>query len=251
MKSKTRKIIYWILGAIVVFFIGKIAFQIFKALNQDAPFSKTTLTEYKNLFPPKAIPDLANTWNYNSKVRNQFSLFDYGRKKKYCILVYNIPVVDGFSFNRIITEKRDHPITGTGGYIVINENYTEFNYKIGRPKKAKEIVLSYVNDNFKLVRSNDGIHLYYYFGSQFSFRLNQEKKPDIYGGVKNNQIKLPYNIAFIKKRKKVYLVILTVNNLSDSFGPNKLNKILNSEKNIGRISDIFFKEKAIAKGLDD
>lgn len=225
MKLRRKKYIYWMIAAIILLFAIRLIVKISSVLYEEKPYSKSTLNEYRNLFPVKARLKLSNVWNYNSTIRNQFSLFDYEKDKKYCILIYKIPVEMNFSLKNIYVQN-DNNLKGSGGYIVINENYTEFNYKIEGPNTANNIKLFYLNGIFKLINSNDSIVSYYYFGKRIALTLNDENKPDIYGGVKNNHINLPFNITFIRKKQKVYLIIMTVNNLESSFDPSELNNIL-------------------------
>lgn len=225
MKLTKRTIIYWILGILVLSFVIKSIIDLSLAMNQQIPVSESAVQEYLNLFPTKEKLLFTNVWNYNNSDRNQFSLFDYGSEKKYCLLVYKIPIDGGFTLDRITTNNFRKRKAYSGTYIAINENYTEFNYSSGRPAKADDINFSFLNGIFKLINSNDSMISYYYYGNQFAFILNGASKPDIYGGGKNNLDNLPFNITFIKKQQLMYLVIMTVNNSGDTLKSTELNNI--------------------------
>lgn len=226
MKIKRSKIIYLILGIIGLFLVIKLIIQITSAINQQQPVSNVELKEYRHLFPAKEMSQLSNVWNYNSSVRNQFSLFDYGKDQKYCLLIYKIPVQSAFSLRKVNTQMNNELNSNSGGYITINENYSEFNYKIGKPSEANNILLSYVGDSFKTIMSSDSLMVYYYLGNKIALNYNQENTSDLYGGAKNEQETLPFGIAFIQKNRNVYLIIMTVNNLGDSMPQNELSNLL-------------------------
>ncbi|HET8572894.1 MAG TPA: hypothetical protein VFL76_03390 [Edaphocola sp.] len=226
MQIKRSNIIYLILGIIGLFIVVKLIVQISSAINQQKPASQAAIEEYRHLFHGEEMSELSNAWNYNSSVRNQFSLFDYGKDQKYCLLIYKIPVQNDFSLANINTHMNNDLALHSGGYLTINENYTEFSYKIGKPPKAKSISLSYVGNSFKTMLSSDSIISYYYFGNKIAIKLNDENTFDLYGGAKNEQESIPFEIVFTKKDRKIYLIIMTVNNLGDSIPPGKLNSIL-------------------------
>lgn len=215
---KTKKIIYWIIGLVICFFVVKAIVQIIISFNESDFYSEDLKKEYMNLFSENNQDSLSVVWNYNSKVRNQISLFDYGNQKKYCITVYKIPIAKDFSLNEINIEKAHKETLSAGNiYTTINEGLLfELNYVSGSPPQAKSINFSYSGDSLEDIVENDSIKYYSLNAESFSIRYNKENVVDIFGKAEDFWNKrLALNVLFLKRNNSLYLLLMTVNHNTD------------------------------------
>lgn len=230
---KTRKIIYWIIGLLICFFFVKAIVQIIISFNESDFYSEDLKQEYMNLFSESDQDSLSVVWNYNSKVRNQISLFNYGSQKKYCITIYKIPVVKNFSLNEINLKKTRKEKLSTGNiYTTINEGMLfELNYASGSPPQATNIHFSYSGDSLKNIVENDSMKSYFMNMESFSIRYNKESIVDIFGKTEefwNKRIAL--NILFLKRNGSLYLLLMTANHNTDKLPYDLLYKLISNKK---------------------
>jgi|GEM_PF-1752150 len=226
---KIRKLVNWFIVLIVCFFVVKKIVQVIISFNEDDFYSESLINEYKNLFPKNEKDKLTVVWNYNSKVRNQISLFDYGSDKKYSITVYKIPMDFKFSLKQIKVEKSKEEKMSSGSiYNKINEGLLfEINYISGKPVEAKTIKFTYSGDTLRNIVENDSIKAYNLNFETFSIKYNNEKTVDIYGETSKFWNKsLAMNIIFLKRNDALYLLIMTINNNNDILPPDLLYNLI-------------------------
>jgi len=211
---KNKKLIIWAIAVVVGFFIIKTLIQVGQSFNEDDAPSETQKDEYIGLFPENVQPQLYNVWNYNSKMRNQFSIFEYGPDKKYNLLTYKMSTVDHFTLDSIYLSQK----TGIGGNAisaVIEQGITHFDYKVGRPEKARSIFIFYDGDSLQKTIESDSVIAYYLRFHKLAICYNQSSSIDILGEGDSYSI-LPVSFMFLKRNNAIYLIIATVNDYNDS-----------------------------------
>jgi len=227
--KKKKRLIFWGIGLILLFWIGKTIAKFVSAFNEDEGYSETQLQEYLNVFPENKRPVLSNVWNYNSKKRKQFSLFDYGHNRRYSLLMYKFPIISQFTLDSIHFPN-EGDIDTKGVYTQMNRSNLDFYYRAGQPEKAGNIFIVYKGDGLRRVIANDSMVAYYLKFRSLGFRYNKNEFVDIYGQSFDAITDLPLTFLFLKRDKAVYLLVSSVNNYKDSIPPDFLYKLVSPDE---------------------
>jgi hypothetical protein len=213
-----RRLLLWFFGIGIGLIIITIIIKLCIPLFESDLYSKSMEKEYLSLIPQDSFTVVGN---YNSKIRNQISIFDYGIQRNYRLFIYKIPIKNNFSLENIIGKKvKDNSINAWKAYTVIEKGILELNYKSGKPPKAKNILFSYNGNNLKLVAQNDSILSFSLNFKDFSISYNKNNVKDIYGETILNYP--PLNVLFLKHNKGLYLLLMTINEKGEELPPDML-----------------------------
>ena len=111
-------------------------------------------------------------------------------------------------------------------YDIDNKTDMEFFYKSGKPKKVKNIYFNLFGDSTRVLQKNDTVAYYYSKCTSFSLKFNLQDQNDIYGELKSdNSSEVPLEILFLKKDKRLFLLILSCKNANSDLNPNMLHDL--------------------------
>lgn len=182
--------------------------------------------EYLNLF--KKNEKLIFQITVKSKTRNLISQFQYD--KKYSINVYRLDILSNSNLNEIINESHlDDHITYHLTYNLLDpfDKY-EILYKSGVQGMASKIYLNLSGDQTQLILKNDSIAYYYSKLESFSIKYKLNDPQDFFGSIKdeNSTQRFPIEIMFIKRNGKLYLILMSPENLSERLIPGTLMSLI-------------------------
>jgi hypothetical protein len=143
-------------------------------------------------------------------------------QNQYYLEIYKIDSSFSSTLNRAIRDSYTNAETWISTpYAADDKTDLEFFYKSSKPKKANDIYFDLFGDNTQVMKKNDTVAYYYSRCSNFSIKFNQHDENDIYGEVKNHG-EMPLEILFFKRKKNLYLAMLSSTNAGTNLKPNIL-----------------------------
>lgn len=162
--------------------------------------------DYMGLF--NSTDKISSVESVESKLREPISYLIYD--KKYYIEVYNIDTLVKSSLKDFIVEsylnvERTNNMMWTG-----DDPTTPFriNYKTFAPDKIESIYFNIYGDRTETYIKNDTMAVYYSSFKNFNIKFNKGSAQEIY--CRPNKVdSLPIVVAFLKKRERLYLIIVS------------------------------------------
>lgn len=217
-------IISIILTIIVGFFIFKIIQGNKEALSETLPSNKTYPQSDSLILYKLNTSDVAVKEVLRSKVRSPFSILTIN--DSFQLVIYKIADVDTFSLTNVIFTNISVDQTSGYSYRVIDAGKYFANYIAGEPNSLITLGVTLSGNSIQKLQHSDSVLYYYLRCNNFSVRLSQKSPIDIFIEKKNKVV--PMNIMFLKRKQKLYLLILTTQTKGRDISPNKLLQYLNS-----------------------
>jgi len=222
MNKKTKKIIRLALIGAGIFTLINISLIIYTMVDDGATSSKTSLDEYNNLFNKESYNKLQILATVKS--RNRMPISTYVFDGKYNICVFKVTLLNNSKLSDIIHYENETSSKS------LNATYADlpsfnFNMSIKAGKSVSVSILHFKSSGgtIKSVVSNDSLACYFYKFHTFSINYNNEPY-DIIANAKDSNI--PANVAFIKKGKILYIVLMTIARENGEMQPNQLYNLL-------------------------
>jgi hypothetical protein len=225
---RNRIIYYFIIGFFLFGYLIYSSYELFKnfdnlVLNKDLPSN-----EYLSFLNFGDSSDFKPVINHSSKFRFPISLIDY--KKKYTIIIYKLSdSFDNSVSNQIIVDKNYSDQKTTGIYTIVNENIFRMYYRSDTSIRSNQFKVHLSGDSIVNSMQSDSIVMYNMKFDQISWSKIPEKYLDIYIEPKNVTPfagKIPASIAFIKRNKSLYFIMLSMNDNTANLDPRILPHVL-------------------------
>jgi hypothetical protein len=160
------------------------------------------------------------------KYRNAISSFYIANK--YYLQVYKMDTSFSRSLKNAVKESYKDAHTWIYSRYILDENTKmEFLYKFTKPKIPKEIYLDLYGDSTQVLRKNDTIAYYYSKCVTFSIKFGLHQPNDIYGESHSQRdSKVPLEIIFLKRKNRLYMLILVAKDDGIKIKPGALYNLL-------------------------
>jgi hypothetical protein len=212
-------------GAIILLIIASFIVFVFLNVNEMRESAKETLpSEWKisaadsSIIHQKYRKNLIVKEVRRSKVRESVALLSYA--DKYQVVLYKIPVEKNISLIQSIEvqEQSSGPTYGYT-YAILNYGAYEFKYKMGAINAIAKIVLLVSGDSIVKQIGNDSIVSYSLLCNNLSLRYGSAEPVDIFKKASETafgKVKyIPMNIAFVKRDKFIYFLVLSPKNIQE------------------------------------
>lgn len=197
---------------------------IFATLNQHIQTSKAALAEYDNLFATEAKRKLKIVVTAKSATRNPVSNYTYN--ERFNIEVFKIDLTGDKSLKEILLEKNKHAEEISGIlHPEVDNSFFIMKTRIGKVDTTSVINFTFEGDSIQTIAKNDSIACYYLKIGTFSVGYDNNPQVDIWGS-QVDEGKVPISIAFLKKKKTIYFLLLHVKMGKQEMTPDILCKII-------------------------
>lgn len=207
---------------LIMFLVGIFSTIIYTMIDDWETSSKIPLAEHYNLFAEEAQSKLSLL--ATTKSRNRETTSSYIYDKRFNLFVLKMILVNDYGLKEIINFKNE------SSYITMNAVYSGLsNYNMDMNiKSGKSVLVSTVNFKqsggpIKLIQESDRFYCYYYKFKTFSINYNDEPYDII---AEANDTALPTSLAFIKKGKFLYIIIMNVAKGKEAMEPKQLYDII-------------------------
>jgi hypothetical protein len=236
MKIFLRIILLSTLGFLLIFVISELysKYERHGEIEDSFNWSDTIPKEYLHLLKlpdsccKKQSDNIVFIKTSVSKYRNPVSKFYID--SKYYLQVYKMDTSFNYSLKNAVKESfSDAHFWFSTPYALDETTDMEFLFKLTKPIKPKNIFLDLYGDRTHVLIKNDTIAYYQTNCRNFSLKFNLQDKNDIYGECKSKSLsEAPLEIMFLKRNKKLYMLILSATNA-------------NTELKQGMLYGLFFK----------
>ncbi|MDR3694114.1 hypothetical protein [Mucilaginibacter sp.] len=219
-----------IISLTIFFIIGWFIYYIIRAteeINQARKMDSVSLVSnlpenYLQLF--KKNDNLIFNESVVSNTRRPISQLTY--MGKFRIDVCEIDTLNNLLLTQTVLEShKNQHITYYFPYRVLYKfRQCEISYKVGGQDEISKIYLNAYGDNFQTIKKNDSIVCYYFKFKNFSIKYNKDGKQDFFGLTRDSlsTVTIPIEIMFFKKRRNLYLILMTPVEYGTSLQPGTL-----------------------------
>jgi hypothetical protein len=197
---------------------------IYTAIREGFDVSNEILPEYNNLFTKEGQNKLRTPITFKDKIKGPQT--NYILEGRFHVSVFKIKLETDKKLNELIDLKNQHTSRSfdVDDPIVDNSFFEMIAYS-DKIDLVSDVDLSYEGEPVKTIAKNDGITCYYLKIETFSLSFNSNSINDIWGHSKGSD-KIPISIAFIKKGKVVYCLLLAIDKGKQEFQPNLLYSLI-------------------------
>ena len=193
------------------------------ALLDDWPtVSHSSLPEYKSLFSKQAQSKLEIIATTTSKKSLPTSSYVYDNQ--FNIFVYKEYLSDNSGLTNIMTYQNASDISSNAIYCELPSTDFTMRKKIGKSEAVSSVHFSFSGDSIKSIVKNDSLYCYYFKFKTFTINYNLEPYDIIAKADKSN---IPGSVAFIKKGKTLYIIVMSVTEHGQQMQQNLLYSMIN------------------------
>jgi hypothetical protein len=208
MKKNSRQFVL----TISVVFVIVVAYILIKLLSlpktEHLHTLKAALPEYNELFTAEIQSKLQILATVETSSREPVSNYDYD--SKYHIKVFKIDLVHAAGLDQMLIERREHT-DRLSGFVnpMVHNSFFEMSYMTGKRGPVSKVNFRFDGDTIEKVGKTDSIACYYLKIGTFAVGYDKEAANDIWGSAADNG-PIPVSVAFIRKQKFLYLILLNV-----------------------------------------
>ena len=195
----------------------------YAAISNQERLSYNSPSAYNNLFTAAANPKVQLFATITSRTRHPES--EYVCNKKYNLFITRFNIRDDFGLQKNLNVENEETHLDKSKEVSLPLKSFDFKLAILSEKipTATNVVLKIGGSNVKVITDSTNKKFYYIRSKTFSVALNSTIDYLFSESVKEN----PACVAFIKKDKFLYMVIMTVATGKEEMTPIQLDEILN------------------------
>jgi len=180
--------------------------------------TRKILPEFHELFTMEAKSKLNVPFTYESNYESLSSNYYYD--DRYYLSVRKFLLAKNTFIENLILEKNGSPFFTGGIFSESESNFLDMGFKNKKADTIKHIELYLKGDSITTVAKNDTMLCYYLKAKSFYLYYNGTDFPDIKGEAQHDNT--PVSILFIKKDKKMYLLIMDIKEAGQTMRPDLL-----------------------------
>jgi hypothetical protein len=219
------KNIKWIIriGVLFIVLIIILAKPIYTMLTSQEHWSRTELTDYKELFKNNEHSKLILFNTIQSKVREPESQYIYD--ENFNIFVTKLHAKEALDLIKDITTNKQYLSKEYNDlYLSIRSSGSKIHLKSGKLPLVNDIQIGVEDSDVKRVDSNVNRVSFYILFKKLSLTINQNQNYIIAESEKPYH---PITFSFIKKDNSLYIIMMTQANNNTKMQPDQLTNLLN------------------------
>ena len=219
-KRKIRQVIVLSL----IFPAGIMLWLFYSLIREGADISHQSIPEFSNLFTKETQDKLQTPITFRSKIRQVETNYLFG--KNFHVTVSKVILTEDKSLKNIILEK-DEPASkdfDVFSEVIDNSHFSLIQYS-NKIELVSDLDFTYAGDSINTLAKNDSLYCFYLAAKTFSIAFNGGAAKGFWGGAKGTN-KMPLCVAFIKKKKNLYFIVLASNDGENKLEPNLLYQMI-------------------------